>query len=235
MFMEKLYRRMILLVAGLGCLACSEQETPVYEGLDFVNLESKQVSLSFDLLPVEDTLLTFNVKVMGYLAENEREVQVVATEGTTAQEGTDFRMEKCTIPANEIAGELKCRVFKPVGLQEGDSLIINLLLKDSEDLLAGIRTTAKIKIEAGLPSVWSGDWWTNYCHELVYGTYLKEKFRFLIRILKSVEKVNTVGMDIGARSDWQLYFYTELTKFEKDNGPLIDKETGERVTFPGTF
>ena len=45
MFMEKLYRRMILLVAGLGCLACSEQETPVYEGLDFVNLESKQVSL----------------------------------------------------------------------------------------------------------------------------------------------------------------------------------------------
>ena len=105
MFMEKLYRRMILLVAGLGCLACSEQETPVYEGLDYVNLESKQVSLSFDLLPVEDTLLTFNVKVMGYLAENEREVQVVATEGTTAQEGTDFRMEKCTIPANEIAGD----------------------------------------------------------------------------------------------------------------------------------
>ena len=30
MFMEKLYRRMILLVAGLGCLACSEQETKVW-------------------------------------------------------------------------------------------------------------------------------------------------------------------------------------------------------------
>lgn len=102
--MEKLYRRMILLVAGLGCLACSEQETPVYEGLDYVNLESKQVSLSFDLLPVEDTLLTFNVKVMGYLAENEREVQVVATEGTTAQEGTDFRMEKCTIRRMKLPG-----------------------------------------------------------------------------------------------------------------------------------
>ena len=235
MFMNRLYRKVILLIAGLGCLACTEQETPVYEGLDYVNLESKQVALSFDLLPVEDTLLTFSVKVMGYLAENEREVQVVAAEGTTAREGKDFRMEKCMVPATEIAGELKCRVFKPEGLQEGDSLIINLLLKDSGDLLAGIRTTAKIKIEAGLPSVWSGDWWTNYCHELVYGAYLKEKFRFLIHILGSVEKVNSVGMDIGARSDWQLYFYTELTKFEKDNGPLIDKETGERVTFPGSF
>ena len=92
MFMNRLYRKVILLIAGLGCLACTEQEPPVYDGLDYVNLESKQVALSFDLLPVEDTLLTFSVKVMGYLAENEREVQVVAAEGTTAREGKDCRM-----------------------------------------------------------------------------------------------------------------------------------------------
>jgi len=210
--------------------SCSKSEIPTFTDLsadDLVNLNGEEAEISFDLIP--DTIVTYDIKAVlsGLAVDYDREITIATTEATTATEGTHYTLTESVVPANKVEGECKLRLLAPEKLKEGDSLIIELEVLKSGELLPGINTKLRYKIVAGLPNAWSS-WMGDYC----FGAYSKVKFKFLIDIYGSVDAIEAV-MSSWNWGPHQFYVYKELQAYKEAHGgnPLMD-ENGIEVTVP---
>lgn len=214
--------------------SCSKSEIDTFASAsdnEMVNILGEEAEVSFDLIPETEVTYDITARLSGFAVGQARTINIVATSETTGVEGVHFTISDCVIPANEIEGTCQLTLMADTTLVDGDSLIIELEVQKSGELLPGIDTKLRYKIVAGLPNAWP-DWLWGY----FFGSYSKEKYKFLIGLFGSADEVAKIPswgnfMNMGA---YQFYINKELKKYNDAHGTLID-ENGDEVTFPGGF
>lgn len=222
----------LVLFAGVALVSCTKEEVQQYQDAPSINLRtsSDTVSVSFDLMPKDDSVFSFPLNVMGYPVGYDRQVKVEPAAGTTATAGVHFDILECVIRANTVLDTLKLVVHKTEDVTETNFKYITIQLVPTSDFKAGATTRVTIALKAGLPSVWSEDWLDNFYCELAYGLYSKEKFRFIMRELGTPDVVE-IASDYSTWDALKLFLNARLDAWEAEHGPLMD-ENDSKVTFP---
>lgn len=201
----------------------SEIETFADKSSDeMINILGEDAEVSFDLIP--ETSLTYDIKalVSGFAVDYERTVNIVATESSTAVEGTHYTITECVIPANKVEGECKLTLMAPDALAEGDSLILELEVLKTDKLLPGLDAKLRYKFVGGFPS----DWPDSFLYGFFFGDYSKTKYKFLIGLFGSIEGVAGVanwGNFMSLRS-YQFYVFKSFEDYKSNNPDLLDSE-----------
>lgn len=173
---------------------------------------------------VKDYVIPIIVRITGVAVNYDRKFNVQVATGTTAVQGTNFTIAPGIIPAGKYDGRLNVTLKRTTDLKT-NLYVINLTMVASDDFKTGYDSKLKYKINFTEMPIKPSPWLTSYI-----GDYSVGKLMFMYQIL-------------GFNIDWNgqpPYFYaisallrTELAKYEKVNGPLIDAATGVRVAFPG--
>lgn len=226
---NKLYL-LLFLVAGIAMASCQKKAIDKYNDGPFINMttQSDTISVSFDLMPKDDSVFAFPLNVIGYAVNHDRSVKI-NTSGT-AVAGTHFDIPECIIPANKVLDTLKCIVHKTTDVTETNFKYITLELAPSNEFQPGVTTKVTIALKAGLPTVWSEDFLDNLFCEYAYGAYSKTKFRFMVTEMGTADIVKMAG-DYSAWDAYHLFLNARLDAYEAIHGPLID-ENNNKVTFP---
>lgn len=213
--------------------SCSKDKIEKYGSGPYINLlrlDADTISVSFDLMPKDDSLFSFPLNVMGYAESFDRVVKVETDRGSTAEAGVHFEVLPCTVKAGSVLDTLRCMVHKTSDVTETNFKYISLELVSNEWFQPGIANRVVIQLTAGLPNGWSTNGLEALYAEYAYGAYSKTKFRFIMNAL-GTSAIVKLASDYNTWTALKLFLNAKLEEYERDNGPLMD-ENNNRVTFP---
>ncbi|TDQ72240.1 DUF4843 domain-containing protein [Sphingobacterium yanglingense] len=229
----------------LSLASCRKDPQSVFSGQDGVTFyyksgpEQDSVSYSFkaNVVPKTKDTVYIKMRLVGKLANYDREISVVADKGSTAVEGTHFILPKTFMQADSF------EVRYPVVLLNSPDLVsktVRLVLRvaDSKDLIVGTvgqadystRNTAVFKINFSNNLI-KPDYW-DYIGGYV-GPYSNVRYQFMIDALGTSNfRPNTKGglLTYPDFLNFKAVLGTALNEYEKKNGPLMD-ENNLRITF----
>lgn len=227
--------------------SCNKSEIDTFASTspdELINIIGEgDVEVSFEL--IAESELSFDIKalVSGFAVDYDRTINIVATDATTAVEGTHYTLTECVIPANKVEAKCVLTLKEPVSLEQGDSLILELEVLKSDKLLPGLNTKLRYKFVGGFPSTWPDAFLYGY----FFGDYSITKYKFLIQLFGSVDEVGKVaswGNFMSLRS-YQFYVFKSFEEYKvnikitdpdkhkfDDEGNLLD-ENDVPVIFPG--
>lgn len=230
----------------LSFVSCKKDPQAIFSGRDGIifyyksGSEQDSVSYSFkaNAIPKSKDTVYIKMRLVGKLANHDREILVVPDDGTTAVEGIHFILPKVVMPA----GSLEVR-YPVVLLNAADlsSKAVRLVLRvaESKDLIVGTvgqadfstRNTARFKINFSNNLI-RPDYW-DYIAGYV-GPYSAVRYQFMIDALGTSNFRPTTKGGLLTYPDFlnfKAVLKTALDEYEKVNGPLMD-ENELRVTFP---
>jgi len=238
--MKKLFY--IILIIG-SLVACKKEEVPFYSGpdgitiyLDTYDTDSLNYSFAFQPLGTEVDTIYLQMRILGATKGYDRKIRVVAGDGTTAQEGVDFKLLEGVMPADSLTISYPVVIYNTEGILEQAKKIV-VAVAANDDFVpgatrletAGTRVCDHYKIWIS-NRVDKPDYWSDI--EYYFGEYSETKFRFMISTLGitdfSYENIGAVGL---YNYPLQLNNALEVYKQENQGEPLEDEE-GEVVTFP---
>lgn len=231
----------VILLLALSFTACKKEKVEGYKGgtgIYFYNIYGDSVNYSFANqvgIVVTDTIFV-DMQVMGPLSDQPRDVLVVPAEGTTAVEGTHYKLPKMVLPANQYTLRYPVVIYNAPDLK---TKTVRLVLKvgQSKDLGQGasgysnVRGHVSYKINFNNQMI-KPDYWLyiqNY-----FGDYSNVKYKFMIDVLGISNLRPDVNGGTIPYSDFINYNGTLKNALEAYNalhGPLLD-ETGKEVSFP---
>ncbi len=229
----------MLSIVLLLLAACSKSEIDTFANTspnELINIIGEEAEIGFELIAEKELSYEIRALVSGFAVGYDRKINIVATDSTTAIEGEHYTITECIIPANEVEGFCLLTLKEPIGLAEGDSLVLQLEVLKSDKLLPGLKTKLYYKLVGGFPS----DWPDSFLYGYFFGDYSKKKYEFLISLFGSVDDVANVANwgNIYSLTSYQFYIYKAFEQYKSDNPDLLDKqgnlldENGKPVEFP---
>ena len=235
--MKNLYNICIGAFCLIGATSCSTDNIDIYNGgnqVYFERVPSQADSLTFSFAVYDEEITSSVIEIpiisTGKICNYDREVKFEIKKESSAIEGSDYSIEKVTIPAGEYKTTMKVTLFRKAELKEHEKIILFQMLPTSE-LNIDVDpnwTDYKLKINDILtkPTRWI------YECQPYFGTYSDVKYKFIIDTL-GIWDFPDSGENAIPKS--QMYYYQDkmksaLAEWEKENGPMYD-EKGNKVTF----
>lgn len=236
----------IIIILFLTLASCRKDPKSVFSGQDGIafyyksGTEQDSMSYSFkaNAIPKDRDTLYIKMRLVGKLANHDREISVVAGEGTTAIEGTHFILPKIVMPADSMLVNYPVVLLNATDLNTKTVKIV-LKVADSKDLIKGTDGQADITTRNAVlfkinfsNNLIKPDYW-NYIQGYI-GAYSDARYEFMIKVLGTSNFRPTTKGGLLTYPDF-LNFSTilkdALDEHERIHGPLMD-ENKVRVTFP---
>jgi len=237
------YMIMILWGALFGLTGCEKEGLTTYEGTEMVNFDYNKMDLKKDTVTIaygfvtdEYKIIDLNLVIVGYPVPVEREVKLTVTSEDGAQAGVHYELpEKIVVPANEVMLTVPLKVLRPSDLMTAPKSFL-VKIEDSQNFVAGIRTTLFVSVSDDIPEEWIGDegWFMGSIDDW-FGKCSKTKYSFIYQQLEVWDF--TVYSYYGMMADNAKFgaakriVKEKLAEWEAVNGPLVDPKEGP-VTFP---
>jgi hypothetical protein len=225
---------LLCVLSGIFTISCQKQEPLMYSESPSVyflrqyGAELSNDSTTFTFLGKADTVkektLLVGIRITGLAENRDRAVNVVVDPITTATLGTHFTIDPVKIPAGQYYTNVVVHLKRHTDLKT-NIFYLYLKMQNSDEFKTGYDTKLKYKITFTEKAIKPSSWPQSY-----YGDYSDAKLLFMYQILG--DKIDWGAMPPIHMANSAL-LRTELAKYEKINGPLIDAATGVRVTFPG--
>lgn len=239
----------IALPAILAVIACNKElggyadEPRVYfweRTATAYPVRAENKSFSFVLLPAtvtEDTMMVA-AKIMGLPAKADRNFRAAVDTGSTAKEGTDYKILPGVIPADSILGYLPVVVYRKPELKTVTQKL-NLKIVDGGDFKAGVSEEAKIQLLWNDNLIKPANWDTRPGLVTYFGVYSVVKYRFIIDVLGMSEfPLQTSNVYIPGQLsnpnmlDKKAILKDALVVYNSTHTPVLTDENGLVVTFP---
>ncbi|MDD7888020.1 DUF4843 domain-containing protein [Flavivirga sp. 57AJ16] len=241
--------KIIFFIVMFTCMAgsiiltsCSDSEELMFNlekpGVYFHKLAGQEnidsLAYSFVVSPasvVKDTLdEELRIRVMGQAAAFDREVNLVVEDSSTAIQGVHYDMPTPIIlPANAFEVYVPLYVYRTEDLKE-EIKSLYFSLKESEDFIVGYQGNSQHIITITDKLTRPSDWYGGLT-DLFYGAYSIRKHEFMVQTLGTISITMGTGGAISQMMSFQQQMLVALTKYEAENGPMID-ENGNQVLFP---
>ena len=186
----------------------------------------------------KDTIFV-NVKIMGLASVNDRTFSAeVIKDGTTAIEGTNYKLLNGVIKANQITGKLPVVVYRTAELKN-TTLKLNIRIANSSDFKAGVSENNYFSLSWNDTLIKPANWDAFFSLAQYFGAYSTVKYQFIIDVLKRADFPLQIGREYipGTLTNQQMLEYLRLLKAALLNynnthtNPLTD-EFGTVITFP---
>ena len=187
-----------------------------------------------------DTLELGEVRLMGMPVDYDREVNLVAGEGTTAVEGVNFEILDKTLPANAYSfipkvllkkeglnGEMKKIHFVLEPCEEFPARVLGDTISDDATFMISTHYDVYFTDEEMEPPYWE------QCGDFGLGKWIKVKYDFMVEKLGKRWGLEPIGpSDMNDLYNDYLRMRYELDKWKEEHGgeDMLD-EDGEPVTF----
>lgn len=210
--------------------------------------DSLSYSFAYNSTELEKDTIFINMRLTGEIKNFDREIGVVADEGTTAVQGTDFELPKIVLPAGTSTVKYPLVLFNKETLLTQDLRIV-LKVIETKDLKIGalgreIGTTTIVNntIQISATTVNTDRYVVNFNNKLTepdywlelesygYGTFSITKFQFMLKTL-GTDKIDAVlQWNYNQTLSYLVQMQNALQSYEQENGLMID-ENGLPVAF----
>nr|WP_321413320.1 DUF4843 domain-containing protein [uncultured Allomuricauda sp.] len=232
---KRLYKYVggILLVVAIA--ACDKEEIPVYTNQDFISFEQDEskVSMEYSFLgkpeSFEKDTIWVLVNLIGNTADQDREINVMVADSSTASEGVDFKIVRpVLLPAKEVSAQIPVVLLRNETLKESSKKLI-IALQDGNGLVKAeykddLFETFSIGFSEDINSLVRPSWWDRYSN---YFPYSKIRHLQYLRVIGAdVDPIDAFPELFDSASyDYTLYKLQEDTDLynETHEQPLADE------------
>lgn len=209
--------------------SCNEDEIPLYESSDYINLkvdnESEYIQ-AFSLTPGKnEALVPVIIELIGNISDKDREINYsVVEEETTASSDNYDLPETFTFSKGKHIDTIYVKLLNTEALkQEVKSL--TLKLEDSQDFMVGLPTNSILHIKMH-DKLAKPNWWDSTIVDEFLGEYSDEKFKLFIEVTGVAD---FGGKDEDYKRNYSLKFKYYLQR-QKDEGNEVKEKDGSPMT-----
>lgn len=244
--MKSIIKYVLPVLTGLFfVLAASEKEDiPYYSDVERINFDYTSMGLSKDTVNIAYGFVTdrytnidLELLLTGYAKDYDRVIGLTITSEDGAVAGTNYEIaDNVIMPKGEVSISVPLKVLRSEDLMTTGAKSFLVKLVDSDDLVAGLRTTLFVTVSDDIPDKWIGDegWFMNPISQY-FGECSKTKYLFVYEQLGvwDFSSWSYWGMmgDAAKFTPAKRILKEKLAEYEAENGPLVDPKEG-RVTFP---
>ena len=244
--MKSIIKYVLPVLTGLFFVlaACEKEDIPYYSDVERINFDYTSMGLSKDTVNIaygfvtdQYTNIDLELLLTGYAKDYDRVIGLTITSEDGAVAGTNYEIADTVImPKGEVSISVPLKVLRSEDLMTTGAKSFLVKLVDSDDLVAGLRTTLFVTVSDDIPDKWIGDegWFMNPISQY-FGECSKTKYLFVYEQLGvwDFSSWSYWGMmgDAAKFTPAKRILKEKLAEYEAENGPLVDPKEG-RVTFP---
>lgn len=244
--MRSIIKCILPVLAGLSFMltACEKEDIPYYSDVEGINFDYTAMGLSKDTVNIaygfvtdQYTNIDLELLLTGYAKDYDRVIGLTITSENGAVAGTNYEItDNVVMPKGEVSISVPLKVLRSEDLMTTGAKSFLVKLVDSDDLVAGLRTTLFVTVSDDIPDEWVGDegWIMNPISQY-FGKCSKTKYLFVYEQLGvwDFSSWSYWGMmgDAAKFTPAKRILKEKLAEYEAENGPLVDPKEG-RVTFP---
>ena len=244
--MKSIIKYVLPVLTGLFFVlaACEKEYIPYYSDVERINFDYTSMGLSKDTVNIAYGFVTdrytnidLELLLTGYAKDYDRVIGLTITSEDGAVAGTNYEIaDNVIMPKGEVSISVPLKVLRSEDLMTTGAKSFLVKLVDSDDLVAGLRTTLFVTVSDDIPDKWIGDegWFMNPISQY-FGECSKTKYLFVYEQLgvwdfSSWSYWGRMG-DAAKFTPAKRILKEKLAEYEAENGPLVDPKEG-RVTFP---
>ena len=244
--MKSIIKYVLPVLTGLFFVlaACEKEDIPYYSDVERINFDYTSMGLSKDTVNIaygfvtdQYTNIDLELLLTGYAKDYDRVIGLTITSEDGAVAGTNYESaDNVIMPKGEVSISVPLKVLRSEDLMTTGAKSFLVKLVDSDDLVAGLRTTLFVTVSDDIPDKWIGDegWFMNPISQY-FGECSKTKYLFVYEQLGvwDFSSWSYWGMmgDAAKFTPAKRILKEKLAEYEAENGPLVDPKEG-RVTFP---
>ena len=244
--MKSIIKYVLPVLTGLFFVlaACEKEDIPYYSDVERINFDYTSMGLSKDTVNIaygfvtdQYTNIDLELLLTGYAKDYDRVIGLTITSEDGAVAGTNYEIaDNVIMPKGEVSISVPLKVLRSEDLMTTGAKSFLVKLVDSDDLVAGLRTTLFVTVSDDIPDKWIGDegWFMNPISQY-FGECSKTKYLFVYEQLGiwDFSSWSYWGMmgDAAKFTPAKRILKQKLAEYEAENGPLVDLKEG-RVTFP---
>ena len=244
--MKSIIKYVLPVLTGLFFVlaACEKEDIPYYSDVERINFDYTSMGLSKDTVNIaygfvtdQYTNIDLELLLTGYAKDYDRVIGLTITSEDGAVAGTNYEIaDNVIMPKGEVSISVLLKVLRSEDLMTTGAKSFLVKLVDSDDLVAGLRTTLFVTVSDDIPDKWIGDegWFMNPISQY-FGECSKTKYLFVYEQLGvwDFSSWSYWGMmgDAAKFTPAKRILKEKLAEYEAENGPLVDPKEG-RVTFP---
>ena len=244
--MKSIIKYVLPVLTGLFFVlaACEKEDIPYYSDVERINFDYTSMGLSKDTVNIAYGFVTdrytnidLELLLTGYAKDYDRVIGLTITSEDGAVAGTNYEIaDNVIMPKGEVSISVPLKVLRSEDLMTTGAKSFLVKLVDSDDLVAGLRTTLFVTVSDDIPDKWIGDegWFMNPISQY-FGECSKTKYLFVYEQLGVWDFSSWCywGMmgDAAKFTPAKRILKEKLAEYEAENGPLVDPKEG-RVTFP---
>lgn len=244
--MKSIIKYVLPVLTGLFFVlaACEKEDIPYYSDVERINFDYTSMGLSKDTVNIaygfvtdQYTNIDLELLLTGYAKDYDRVIGLTITSEDGAVAGTNYEIaDNVIMPKGEVLISVPLKVLRSEDLMTTGAKSFLVKLVDSDDLVAGLRTTLFVTVSDDIPDKWIGDegWFMNPISQY-FGECSKTKYLFVYEQLGvwDFSSWSYWGMmgDAAKFTPAKRILKEKLAEYEAENGPLVDPKEG-RVTFP---
>ena len=244
--MKSIIKYVLPVLTGLFFVlaACEKEDIPYYSDVERINFDYTSMGLSKDTVNIaygfvtdQYTNIDLELLLTGYAKDYDRVIGLTITSEDGAVAGTNYEIaDNVIMPKGEVSISVPLKVLRSEDLMTTGAKSFLVKLVDSDDLVAGLRTTLFVTVSDDIPDKWIGDegWFMNPISRY-FGECSKTKYLFVYEQLGiwDFSSWSYWGMmgDAAKFTPAKRILKEKLAEYEAENGPLVDPKEG-RVTFP---
>lgn len=229
-----------ILISLFLFVSCKKDEIPYFQGKDAMTIyvnqyeaDSTSYSFAYSLPEVKRDTVYVKVRTQGLPSTIDRNVELFATEGTTAIEGDDFILPVFILPAGEVEALYPVILLRSEILKEEVKKLLVSVKANSYFAKGGLgqeiggtysipQFTINFSDFLSKPAYWSSI-------ERFVGEYSATKLQFMMTVYVGVTDFSTLSS--GEKRNMTLRMRRALAEYEEINQkPLMD-ENNKPVTF----
>ena len=244
--MKSIIKYVLPVLTGLFFVlaACEKEDIPYYSDVERINfdytsrgLSKDTVNIAYGFVTDQYTNIDLELLLTGYAKDYDRVIGLTITSEDGAVAGTNYEIaDNVIMPKGEVSISVPLKVLRSEDLMTTGAKSFLVKLVDSDDLVAGLRTTLFVTVSDDIPDKWIGDegWFMNPISQY-FGECSKTKYLFVYEQLGvwDFSSWSYWGMmgDAAKFTPAKRILKEKLAEYEAENGPLVDPKEG-RVTFP---
>ena len=244
--MKSIIKYVLPVLTGLFFVlaACEKEDIPYYSDVERINFDYTSMGLSKDTVNIaygfvtdQYTNIDLELLLTGYAKDYDRVIGLTITSEDGAVAGTNYEIaDNVIMPKGEVSISVPLKVLRSEDLMTTGAKSFLVKLVDSDDLVAGLRTTLFVTVSDDIPDKWIGDegWFMNPISQY-FGECSKTKYLIVYEQLGvwDFSSWSYWGMmgDAAKFTPAKRILKEKLAEYEAENGPLVDPKEG-RVTFP---
>lgn len=235
--MKSIIKYVLPVLTGLFFVlaACEKEDIPYYSDVERINFDYTSMGLSKDTVNIaygfvtdQYTNIDLELLLTGYAKDYDRVIGLTITSEDGAVAGTNYEIaDNVIMPKGEVSISVPLKVLRSEDLMTTGAKSFLVKLVDSDDLVAGLRTTLFVTVSDDIPDKWIGDegWFMNPISQY-FGECSKTKYLFVYEQLGvwDFSSWSYWGMmgDAAKFTPAKRILKEKLAEYEAENGPLVD-------------